>query len=214
MWKPRSSTPASTGRCMWLGAMLLLLGVAALGGRAFADVGCWDSEPPKATKGKCAAGYKYSAKKKACTKVSCGMGRVWSGEEQACIGDHSAALTDQAFYTEARARADEGRFHEALDLLARINKPRVLNMIGYSTRKLGDLDKGLEYYHKALALDPDYLLAREYLGEGYLQKGDPVQAKGQLMEIAERCGNSWKEYDKLEKAIVVFVTDGDAGTTY
>jgi hypothetical protein len=77
---------------------------AALGGRAFADVGCWDSEPPKATKGKCAAGYKYSAKKKACTKVSCGMGRVWSGEEQACIGDHSAALTDQAFYTEARAR--------------------------------------------------------------------------------------------------------------
>ncbi|HEV7462731.1 MAG TPA: hypothetical protein VGN85_02325, partial [Methyloceanibacter sp.] len=92
---------------MWLGAMLLLLGVAALGGRAFADAACWDSEPPKATKGKCAAGYKYSAKKKACTKVSCGMGRMWSGEEQACIDNHSAALTDQDFYTEARARADE-----------------------------------------------------------------------------------------------------------
>ena len=217
MWKPRSSTPASTGRCMWLGAMLLLLGVAALGGRAFADADCWDSEPPKATKSKCPAGYKYSAKKKGCTKVSCGMGRVWSGEEQACIGNHSAALTDQDFYTEARACADEGRFHEALDLLARIKKqeqPRVLNMIGYSTRKLGDLDKGLEYYHKALALDPDYLLAREYLGEGYLQKGDVVQAKGQLMEIAERCGNSCEEYDKLEKAIVVFVTGDDAGTTY
>jgi tetratricopeptide (TPR) repeat protein len=130
------------------------------------------------------------------------MGRVWSGEEQACIGDHSAALTDQDFYTEARARADEGRFHEALDLLARINKqeqPRVLNMIGYSTRKLGGLDKGLEYYHKALALDPDYLLAREYLGEGYLQKGDLVQAKGQLMEIAERCGNSCEEYESWRR---------------
>ena len=47
-----------------------------------------------------------------------------------------------------------------------------------------------------------------------MQKGDLVQAKGQLMEIAERCGNSCEEYDKLEKAIVVFVTDGDAGTTY
>ena len=90
----------------------------------------------------------------------------------------------------------------------------MLNIIGYSTRKLGDLDKGLESYHKALALDPDYLLAREYLGEGYLQKGDLVQVKGQLMEIAERCGNSCEEYDKLEKAIVVFVTGDDAGTTY
>jgi tetratricopeptide (TPR) repeat protein len=87
-------------------------------------------------------------------------------------------------------------------------------LVGYSTRKLGDLDKGLEYYHKALALDPNYLLAREYLGEGYLQKGDLAQAKGQLMEIAHRCGNSCEEYDKLEKAIVVFVTGNDAGTTW
>src|SRR5262249_43902321 len=29
------------------------------------------------------------------------------------------------------------------------------------------VDKALDYYHKALALDPNYLLAREYLGEGY-----------------------------------------------
>jgi hypothetical protein len=53
-----------------------------------------------------------------------------SGEELACIDNHFAALTDQDFYTEARARADESRFHEALDLLARIKKqeqPRVLN---------------------------------------------------------------------------------------
>ncbi len=41
----------------------------------------------------------------------------------------------------------------------------MLNYIGYTTRKLGDVDKGLEYYHEALLLDPNYLLAREYLGE-------------------------------------------------
>ena len=131
-------------------------------------------------KGKCPAGHKYSAKTKACVKVSCGGGRVWRGESQACIDGHSAALTDQDFYDEARALVDEGQFAAALDILHHIKKqeqPRVLNYIGYTTRKLGDVDKGLDYYHQALALDPNYLRAREYLGEGYLQKGDVAKAK-------------------------------------
>jgi hypothetical protein len=34
------------------------------------------------------------------------------------------------------------------------------------------------------------------------------------MEIAQRCGNSCEGYDKLEKAIVVFVTGNDAGITW
>jgi tetratricopeptide (TPR) repeat protein len=197
--------------------LLMLLGLSLAGGKALADADCWDADPPKESKGKCPTGYKYSAKKKACVKVSCGTGRVWNGDSQACIDSHSAALTDQDFYTEARALAEEGQYRAALEMLARIKKqeqPRVLNMIGYSTRKLGDLDKGLDYYHKALALDPNYLLAREYLGEGYLQKGDLAEAKAQLMEIAERCGNHCEEYDKLEKEIVIFVTGDDAGTSW
>jgi tetratricopeptide (TPR) repeat protein len=160
--------------------LLMLLGLSLACGTALADADCWDTDPPKESKGKCPVAYKYIAKKKACVKVSCGNGRVWSGEDQACVDSHSAALTDQDFYTEARALADEGRYRAALDRLARIKKqeqPRVLNMIGYSTRKLGDIDKGLDYYHRALALDPNYLLAREYLGEGYLQKGDLAAAK-------------------------------------
>ena len=202
---------------MGLGAVLLLLGVAIVGGRALADADCGDSEPPKAAKGKCPAGYKYSAKRKGCAKVSCGTDRVWSGEQQACIDSHSAALTDQDFYDEARALVDEGHFAAALDVLHRIKKqeqPRVLNYIGYTTRKLGDVDKGLEYYHEALALDPNYLRAREYLGEGYLQKRDVEKAKEQLMEIADRCGDSCEEYVKLEKAIVTFVTGDGKATSW
>ena len=86
---------------------------------------------------------------------------------------------------------------------------RVLNMVGYATRKLGDVDKGLDYYQRALALDPNYLRAREYLGEGYLQKGDVAKAKEQLSEIADRCTASpCEEYGKLEQAIVSYVTEG------
>jgi tetratricopeptide (TPR) repeat protein len=197
---------------IWLGALYLSLGLCVAAGHALADADCGDSEPPKAAKGKCPAGYKYSAKTKGCAKVSCGTDRVWSSDQQACIDSHSATLTDQDFYDEARALVDEGHFSRALEILHRIKKqeqPRVLNYIGYTTRKLGDVDKGLEYYHKALELDPNYLLAREYLGEGYLQKHDVEKAKEQLMEIAHRCGDSCEEYAKLEKAIVVFVT-GDA----
>lgn len=207
--------PAIMARSIWLGGMLLLsLGI--VGGHALADADCGDTEPPKATKGKCPAGHKYSAKTKACVKVSCGSGHVWSGSQLACIDGHSAALTDQDFYDEARALVDEGQYAAALDVLHLIKKqeqPRVLNYIGYTTRKLGDVDKGLDYYHQALALDPNYLRAREYLGEGYLQKGDVASAREQLMEIAERCGDACEEYGKLEKAIVTYVTgETDTGS--
>ena len=143
--------------------------------------------------------------------VSCGTGGVWSGEQHACIDGHSAALTDQDFYTEAVALADEGHFREALDLLTRIKKQeqsRVLNMVGYTTRKLGDVDKGLDYYQRALALDPNYLRAREYLGEGYLQKGDVAKEKEQLTKISERCAGPCEEYGKLEQAIVSYIAEG------
>ena len=65
---------------MWLGALPLVIGLAVAGGRALADADCVDSEPPKASKGTCPTGHKYSAKKKNCVKVSSGTGRVWSGE--------------------------------------------------------------------------------------------------------------------------------------
>jgi tetratricopeptide (TPR) repeat protein len=212
--KYRMWAKANTAPSLWLGAFVLLAGLGVVAGHAFADAECGDTEPPKATKGKCPVGYKYSARHKGCAKVSCGNGSVWSGEQHACIDGHSATLTDQDFYTEAVALADEGHFKEALDLLSRIKnqeQSRVLNMVGYTTRKLGDVDKGLDDYQRALALDPNYLRAREYLGEGYLQKGDLTKAKDQLTEIAARCTGSCEEYGKLEQAIVSYVTEGGSG---
>ncbi len=103
-------------------------------------------------------------------------------------------------------------------MLARIKwqeQPRVLNLVGYNTRKLGDIDKGLDYYHRALQLDPNYLLAREYLGEGYLQKGDLAKAKEQLAEIGARCsGGDCHEYGKLERAIIAYVAEDPYASTW
>ena len=82
----------------------------------------------------------------------------------------------------------------------------MLGSIGYSTRKLGDVDKGIGYYHQALAIDPGYTKVREYLGEAYLQKGDVERAKEQLTEIADRCGGPCDDYELLVKAIAAHVT--------
>ena len=82
----------------------------------------------------------------------------------------------------------------------------MLNLIGYSTRKLGDVDKGIDYYHQALAIDPNYTKARQYLGEAYLLKDDVAKAKEQLMEIADRCGGPCGDYELLVKAIAAHVS--------
>ena len=79
--------------------------------------------------------------------------------------------------------------------------PNVLNYLGYSHRKMGRLAEGMAYYKKALAIDPDFVLAREYLGEGYLAAGKLRLAEEQLAEIAKRCGTDCKAYRQLAAAI-------------
>ena len=146
-------------------------------------------------------------------KKKCKKGDVWSTEEKKCVKKTSELLTDDDLYLQARAYVEDDKYNMALDLLRRIrnqNQPRVLNYIGYSTRKLGDVDEGIRYYKKALSLDPNYNVAREYLGEGYLQKGDLGSAKQQLAEIAKRCGVSCEEYKDLAEEIAKYEATGKA----
>ena len=79
--------------------------------------------------------------------------------------------------------------------------PRVLNVLGFATRKQGRVDEGLTYYRRALAIDPNYVLAREYMGEAFLQKGDIASAQEQLSEIGSRCGTNCTSYGKLANLI-------------
>ena len=114
-------------------------------------------------------------------------------------------MDDEAIYYYAVSMAkDEGNFQGALDLLKTAknqNDPRILTYIGYTMRKLGDVDGGMAFYAKALAIDPNSTNTREYLGEAYLQKGDLANAKDQLAEIQSRCGNTCENYSELAKQI-------------
>ena len=63
------------------------------------------------------------------------------------------------------------------------------------------IETGIAYYHQALAIDPDYVLAREYLGEGYAAAGNVELAREQLQEIGTRCGTNCEEYLELAEVI-------------
>ena len=78
-------------------------------------------------------------------------------------------------YDYGKQLAKAGEYQLAIDTLRLApdqNDPRVLNYLGYSHRKLGKMGEALEYYHAAVAQNPDFSLVREYLGEAYIQLGE------------------------------------------
>ena len=200
------------GQTIAFGALAVLIALASAMPQAVAveEMRQFNDDSKKASKTKsCPSGQRYSEKKHGCVRTSCGTGQVWSSGIEACVDGNSAALTDDDIYLAGRDLGQQAHYAEALKLFFRVKnreQARVLNSIGYSTRKLGDVDKGIGYYHQALAIDPGYTKVREYLGEAYLQKGDVVKAKEQLMEIADRCGGPCDDYELLVKAIAAHVT--------
>ena len=138
----------------------------------------------------------------------CKRGEVWDKKKQKCLKAESGVLPDAELYEQGRALAKEGNYDWALQVLAAIKNqddPHVLNYIGYSNRKAGRLEIGITFYRKALAIDPNFVLAREYLGEGYVAAGRIDLAKAELAEIAQRCGATCEEYKDLSEAIATAV---------
>jgi len=130
-----------------------------------------------------------------------GQARNWWGK---CVDKSSNLLDEESRYAYGAWLAQTGRYGEAIELLSLAenkDEPRVLNYLGYAHRQLGRFEVGLGYYRQALAADPNYVRAREYLGEAYLVMGKPDLAREQLGEIAARCGTDCEEYRLLADAI-------------
>ena len=74
----------------------------------------------------------------------------------------------------------------------------ILNYLGYSLRKTGNLEKAEAFYLKGLKLDADHLGINEYLGELYVQTGRIELAKERLKVLK---GCKCEEYDELKELI-------------
>jgi tetratricopeptide (TPR) repeat protein len=134
----------------------------------------------------------------------CDKFKVDSPDWKKCKQAGRSSMNNEQLYATGYSLAKAGDYDGALEfLIAGTDKkdPRFLTMIGYSTRKLGRVDDGMGYYMQALAIDPNSVTTREYLGEAYLQKHDLPGAKAQLSQIQDRCGTTCESYTELNEQI-------------
>ncbi len=166
---------------------LLLALLVAAPGLAFA-AGDEDSTPPKPTD----------------TTKTCLFGRVWDAEKQKCVKPEKSSMDTDGLYDAARELAYAGRYEDAQGVLRVMpdqNDDRVLTYWGFTHRKLGNLTLANTFYEQAIKTNPDNILARSYMGQGYVEEGRTDMAVAQWREIVARGGTgTWAE-ESLRKAI-------------
>jgi Flp pilus assembly protein TadD len=128
-----------------------------------------------------------------------------AGAVQSEDGDDQALLAD-ADYAAGRAALQAGdsatalrRFQAALKRFP--DAADVHNELGFTHRKLGQMDKAFAHYKRALALKPEHRGAHEYIGEAYLMVGDLPGAEKHLAALRSICLLPCDELKDLEKAI-------------
>ena len=97
-------------------------------------------------------------------------------------GSSNSAATDDGDYTAAQSAIQDEDFPAAVSLLTKVvgkspENADAQNLLGYSYRKLGDLDNAIVHYLAALEVDPKHKNAHEYIGEAYLDLGDLESAE-------------------------------------
>ena len=95
------------------------------------------------------------------------------------------------------------RYAKAQKLLLKSNKKKplqadTLNYLGFTTRKLGDYEKGEEFYLQGLKIEPNHNGINEYLGELYIVTNRMDLAKERL-NVLKSC--DCKEYKQLKEII-------------
>ncbi|MGV6804156.1 MAG: tetratricopeptide repeat protein [Ruegeria sp.] len=146
-----------------------------------------DSNPPKPTN----------------TTKKCLFGRVYDEAAGRCVKPNKSNFTDDQLYQAVRELAYDGQYENAQSILRIMaqSDDRVLTYWGFTYRKMGKVDLANSYYRKAIETNPDNILARSYMGQGFVAEGKTDQAIAQWREIKARGGEgTWAEAS-LRKAI-------------
>lgn len=146
------------------------------------------------------------------TTTSCKDGEIFDEKTKTCLDADKQSFNDDDRYDAVRELAYAGAYNRALQVIASADNakdPRFLNYQGFIHRKTGNPGAAMAFYNAALRIDPDYNLARSYMGMGLAAMGHKSAAKAQLVEIANRGGaNTWA-YQALEATL-----NGQAEATY
>lgn len=117
----------------------------------------------------------------------------------------TAAAVDPDF-TAAQAALQDEDFDGAVTLLTKVvdrspTDADAQNLLGYSLRKIGNLDSAILHYTAALDIDPKHKNAHEYIGEAYLELGDLESAESHLEALDKICTFGCAAYRELKRAI-------------
>ena len=176
---------------MRLAALALAI---ALPSTAFA-VGEWDDDPAPAAPE---------------PAPNCIAVEVLDTDANTCIALGLSLANDDERLTAAQAMAYHGRTDDALAVLDTLTDPdtsEAQTLFGYTHRRAGQLDQSMVHYDRALALDPDNIQARSYMGQTLILLGDTVGALTQLREIDARSGKGTWAYTSLDGALRGLDTD-------
>ena len=118
----------------------------------------------------------------------------------------SKSIMKSTDYYLAKDFIEQGKYTKAINILKELEKESskdadVQNYLGFSYRKIGNLDLAAVHYNKALILDPKHKGALEYQGEMFLTLNQVDKAKQNLEKLDKICFLGCKEMDKLELSI-------------
>ncbi|MEH6645362.1 tetratricopeptide repeat protein [Sulfitobacter sp.] len=129
-------------------------------------------------------------------KPQCESGFIYDKKTKTCVSTNGHTLDTDALYQEVRALSYDGRYADAQVLLAQLpaDDDRTLTYMGFTNRKMGQAEAAMEYYVRALDKNPGNVLARAYMGQGFVADGNISAALEQLREIRVHGGTgSWAE---------------------
>jgi tetratricopeptide (TPR) repeat protein len=127
----------------------------------------------------------------------CPAGQIHDQKAGKCVPAKSSSLSDNDRYQAVRELAYAQQYAAAAQVLDAMSDPsddRVLTYRGFILRKTGRLEQAGEYYRAALNKNPNNLLVRSYMGQGFVEAGDLAAARRQHEEILARGGKgTWAE---------------------
>ena len=137
--------------------------------------------------------------------LTLGLG-AWASAVWAAGGENPTRNKD---LIESEVLIQQAQYEAAIERLKKVvnDEPRnadAYNFLGFSHRKLGNLDDAFGYYFKALSFQPSHRGANEYLGELYLELGDLAKAEERLAVLDWACLFGCEEYSDLKEAIEAF----------
>lgn len=129
-------------------------------------------------------------------KPKCESGFVYDKNTKSCVSSNGHTLDTDTLYQHVRSLSYDGRYTDAQVLLAQMpaDDDRTLTYMGFTNRKMGNTEAAMTYYARALARNPGNVLARSYMGQGLVEKGNISAAMEQLREIRAHGGKgTWAE---------------------